>query len=66
MILHGTGDGDVRVEVAREYEKRALALGKNVQSYYYENVDHSLFISSRFKEDLLRRSVEFLNKYLRP
>ncbi len=62
LILHGTADEVVPVEVAREYEKRARASGKNVEAYYYEGGHHSIF----FREDVVRRSVEFLNKYLRP
>ncbi len=66
LILHSTADDVVPVEVAREYERRARALGKNVQAYYYEGGGHALFISPLFKEDVVRRTVEFLNQYLRP
>jgi dienelactone hydrolase len=66
LILQGTNDGAVPVEDAREYEKRAHALGKNVQAHYYEGGTHFLFINPPFREDVVPRSVEFLNKYLRP
>ncbi len=66
LILHGTQDKYVPVGEAREYEKRARALGKDVQAYYYEGGTHPLYDDPTLREDVVRRSVEFLIKYLRP
>ncbi len=65
LILHGTNDQRRPVRDARAYETRARELGKNVQAYYYEGADHFLLLDRRTKEDVLRRSVEFFNQYLR-
>ena len=56
----------VPVEMARTYEREARDSGKAVQSYYYEGGEHVMFISREYKSDLVRRSVAFLNQYLRP
>ncbi len=67
LILHGTKDDTVPVEAAREYEKRATALGKNIQAYYFEGGSHRMFIIPQYRvENLLPRVLEFLNRYLRP
>lgn len=66
LILHGTSDVTEPVQTSREYEARARQLGKNVQAYYIEGGDHFMLFDPKFKDDVLRRSVEFLNKYLRP
>ena len=65
LILHGTRDVNVPVREARAYEDRARRLGKVIQSHYYEGGDHGLPWSPQFGEDVFRRSVEFLNQYLR-
>ena len=66
LILQSKDDGVVPVKEARELEERARALGKNVEAYYYEAGGHSIFILPPQREDVVHRSVEFLNKYLRP
>ncbi len=66
LILQGTRDDRARPEVARNYEQKARALGKTVEAYYIEGGDHYMLGNARFEKEVLRRSVEFLNKYLRP
>ncbi len=66
LILHGTSDAAEPVQTSREYEARARELGKNVQAYYIEGGDHFMLFDPKFKDEVLRRSVEFLKKYLRP
>ncbi len=66
LILHGTSDRVVPVSKARRYAERARASGKNVQAVYIEQGDHLLPFDPRFREVVLRRSVEFLNKQLIP
>lgn len=65
LVLHGTGDQRRPVSDARTYEARARELGKSLQAHYYERADHFLPLNQRTKEEVLRRSVEFLNQYLR-
>jgi dienelactone hydrolase len=64
LILHGTNDANVPVQEARTYEDRARRLGRNVQAYYYEGGEHGLPWSPRFSEDVFRRSIEFLSRYV--
>jgi len=64
LIFHGLSDSAVRPEAPREYVRRAQTLGKNVQAHYYEDVGQDLW-QSRYRTDLIRRSVRFLNTYLR-
>ncbi len=66
LILHSKDDGLVPVEKTREFEERARASGKNVEAYYSDVGGHSLNLLSYHREDITRRVVEFLNKYLRP
>ncbi len=66
LILQGTRDSRAKPYIAREYEERARALGKTVEAYYIEGGGHSMVDDPRFEKEVLRRSVEFLNKYLRP
>ncbi len=66
LILQGTIDTRARPEVARDYERRARALGKTVEAYFIEGGGHLMLFDSSLQKEVLRRSVEFLNKYLRP
>jgi dienelactone hydrolase len=65
LILHGTSDANVPVREARTYEDSARKLGKSVQAYYYDGGEHGLPWSPKFGEDVFRRSLEFLNQYVR-
>ena len=66
LILHATTDQAEPVETSKEYEAQARQLGKNVEAYYYEGGGHAVVLLYSHREDLTRRVVEFLNKYLRP
>lgn len=66
LILHGTSDSAEPVQTSREYEARARQLGKTVEAYYIDGGNHFMLFHPKFKDEVLRRSVGFLNKYLRP
>ncbi len=66
LILQSKDDYVVPVKEARELEKRARALRKNVEAYYYEEGGHGRQLLYSHREDFTRRVVKFLNKYLRP
>ncbi len=65
LILQGTKDATARPEIARNYEQRVRAAGKTVEAYYIEGGDHFMLSDPRFQKEVLQRSVDFLNKYMR-
>lgn len=65
LIVHGTSDTAVLVEVSREYEQVARALKKDVQAHYVAEAPHTFIIDPRFRADVYRLTIEFLNKHLR-
>jgi len=42
LLLHGTADPSAPVELSREYEREARALGKPVVAVYFEGVGHQV------------------------
>jgi dienelactone hydrolase len=42
LLLHGSADPSAPVELSREYERAARALGKPVQAVYFEGVGHQV------------------------
>lgn len=42
LVLHGTADPNAPVELSREYERAARALGKSVVAVYFEGVGHQV------------------------
>lgn len=66
LLLHGRRDTTVRAEESIVYEAAARAAGKTVEIFLYDNADHFLMFDPATGEDVYRRSVAFLNRYLRP
>ena len=66
LILQGTLDNRAPPGVVRGYEAQARAAGKTVEAYYIQGGGHFMLFTPPFQEEVLRRSVAFLNKYLRP
>ncbi|MGH9895305.1 MAG: alpha/beta hydrolase family protein, partial [bacterium] len=64
LTLHGMNDNIVPVASVQEFETRARELGKSVEGHYIEGADHVLWSDPRFKTDLIRRSVEFLQRHI--
>jgi dienelactone hydrolase len=44
LLLHGTADPSAPVELSREYERAARALGKPVVAVYFEGVGHQVTV----------------------
>lgn len=65
LIVHGNADTVVSPEVSRQYEALARALRKDVQAHYIPNADHGFLVDTRFRADIYRLTIEFLNKHLR-
>jgi dipeptidyl aminopeptidase/acylaminoacyl peptidase len=42
LLLHGIADPSAPVELSREYERAARALGKSVVAVYFEGVGHQV------------------------
>jgi len=66
LLLHGKKDVTVDAEESIVYEQAARAAGKTVEIFLYDNADHFLMFDPATGEDVYRRSVAFLNRYLRP
>jgi carboxymethylenebutenolidase len=66
LLLHGKRDSIINVEESIDYEKAARAAGKSVEIFLYDEADHPLLFDPLTREDVYRRSVAFLNRYLRP
>ena len=64
LVLHGTADATVDVQLARDYEQTARDLGKVVEAYYYEGVGHPVGSSPESAQDVRRRSAEFFALHL--
>ncbi len=66
LLLHGEKDVTVDVEESILYEAAARAAGKTVEIFLYDNADHFMMFDPATGEDVYRRSVAFLDRYLRP
>ncbi|MBI3059876.1 MAG: dienelactone hydrolase family protein, partial [Deltaproteobacteria bacterium] len=64
LMLHGTADQTVRVEVAREYEHALRQWNKPFEVHYYEGAPHAVTIYSGTRADARRRAIGFLTKHL--
>jgi dienelactone hydrolase len=64
LILHATGDEQAHVHWAREYESALREHGHPVEAHYYGEATHGLPFVATTRDDVLRRSVEFLRKRL--
>ena len=66
LLLHGKKDVTVDAEESIVYEQAARAAGKTVEIFLYDNAGHDLMFDPATGEDVYRRSVAFLSRYLRP
>ena len=77
LLLHGTADPDAPVELSREYERAARALGKPVVAVYFEGVGHQVTVPSATGEaeslaaarrgvqaEARRQAIAFLREHL--
>jgi dipeptidyl aminopeptidase/acylaminoacyl peptidase len=62
LILHGSGDGRVSVELAYQLEKIAQRVGSPWAMHVYQNEGHVL--SSASQADAAGRAVTFLREHL--
>ncbi len=67
LLLHGKRDFTINVEESTNYEAAARAAGKSVEIFLYDDADHFMILfDPATGEEVSRRSVAFLNRYLRP
>jgi dienelactone hydrolase len=77
LLLHGTADPSAPVELSREYERAARALGKPVKAVYFEGVGHQVTLASATAEaeslaaarrevqtEARRQAIAFLREHL--
>ncbi len=77
LLLHGTADPSAPVELSREYERAARALGKPVVAAYFEGVGHQVTLPSARGEaeslaaarrgvqaEARRQAIAFLREHL--
>ncbi len=67
LLLHARNDTvfGTDVEQAIRFADMARRAGKDVQIYIYDSGGHHFMFEPGMKEDVLKREVEFLNRYLR-
>jgi dienelactone hydrolase len=73
LMLHGTADSlsdggteATNIDMARAFERAALAAGKNVEAIYYEGGRHNgLFDDPAQHRDEVERTATFLRRHLR-
>ncbi|MBI3953206.1 MAG: dienelactone hydrolase family protein [Chloroflexi bacterium] len=66
LILQGTADVVIPVQLARQFEADLRSLGKPVEAVYYEGAPHTIPYDPPWKDDVRQRSVAFFTKYLTP
>jgi dienelactone hydrolase len=64
LILHAAGDEQAHVHWTREYERALHEQGLPVEAHYYDEATHGLAFAATTRDDVQRRAVEFLRKYL--
>ncbi len=64
LILHAVGDEVSPVRDALSYERALRDLGKPVEAHYYDTAGHGLPFGPVTRDDVLRRSSEFLRRHL--
>jgi len=77
LLLHGTADPNAPVELSREYERAARALGKPMVAVYFEGVGHQVTLPSARGEaeslaaarrgvqaEARRQAIAFLREHL--
>ena len=64
LLLHGTADATVPVQLTSRYEQALRALGKPVEAHYYEGAGHDLPFVAPTGADAVRRSAAFLAQHL--
>lgn len=64
LLLHGTADETVPVQLTRRYEQALRALGKPVEAVYYEGAGHELPFNATTAPDVVRRAVAFFDQHL--
>jgi dienelactone hydrolase len=64
LLLHSVDDPTTDVREVLAYERALRELGKPVEAYYYDASLHELAFAAPTRDDVLRRSVEFLVRYL--
>ena len=64
LILHGTADGIVPVQQAKEYAEALAMLGKPHETHYFSNAPHFLALLPTTKVAALSLAVEFFERHL--
>lgn len=64
LMLGGTADPLVRIEVQRSYEQALRDHGSTVESHFYEGGGHAVTYFGEFQDDAVRRMIEFFRRNL--
>jgi len=64
LTLHGTGDDEVPVDLARTYERAALELGKPLTAVYFEGIGHRTTVQAGSQDEARRRAIAFFREQL--
>ena len=64
LILHGTADQEMPVELSREYERAARALGKSITAVYFEGIGHMPSLQPASQIEARQRAIAFLREKL--
>jgi len=66
LILHAVGDEVSPVRDAWSYEHALRELGEPVEAHYYDTAGHGLPFAPATRDDVRRRSSEFLRRHFQP
>lgn len=64
LLMHGTKDSVIAVEQSREYERAALALGKQLEVAYFEGAGHMASVAPESQADARKRAIAFFREHL--
>jgi dienelactone hydrolase len=64
LTLHGTGDDEVPVDLARDYERVALELGKPLTAVYFEGIGHRTTVQPGSQDEARQRAIAFFREQL--